>query len=192
MKRIINSGRKPTPIGGDGIPPHLDVNHPSFVSVTKVLRAARIDYRVRFCVYRSGCNDGLDFQTHRIEFLEEADLDYIEEVLRRNPGAWRSGGSLSELHYAACIGDAEMVSRLIAIGHDVNEVEPRCGYSAVHWLIDMSANGGDRLQALVALHDAGADLECKSLDGSTPLAVGEAVRADPDLLRLLRSLIRRS
>lgn len=43
----VNPGRKPTPIGGDGILPYLDVPHWLSVEVARVLRSHEVDFEIR-------------------------------------------------------------------------------------------------------------------------------------------------
>ena len=92
-------------------------------------------------------------------------------------------GGMTELHRAACRGDFNAVVAAVQERCDVNAPD-HGGWTALHWLVDMGMVEGERERILDALLAAGADLEARDLEGSTPLMV--ACRAgNPDLVRRL-------
>ncbi|WP_092411111.1 ankyrin repeat domain-containing protein [Dokdonella immobilis] len=85
-----------------------------------------------------------------------------------HPGPGQRG--VSELHYAAYCGDAEALSRCLEAGADPNHADQYRGYTALHWLADMAAAGGDdRARMAEELLRHGADPTIKSSDSYTPV-----------------------
>jgi ankyrin repeat protein len=78
---------------------------------------------------------------------------------------------MTELHYAAYCGDVNALRQAIAAGQDVNAPDTYRGYAPLHWLTDMAATGGPRLEMLEILVRSGADVDKPALDGTTPLAL---------------------
>jgi ankyrin repeat protein len=76
---------------------------------------------------------------------------------------------MTELHYAAYCGDAEELSRCLAAGMDPNQKDEYRGYTPLHWLADMAATGGSRVEMLKRLAKGGADLNSQTFDGDTAL-----------------------
>ena len=63
----VNSGRKPTPIGGDGILPYVDVPHWLSAALVHELKRHRIEYRVRAAYIRRA--DSTDPNHHWDRFV---------------------------------------------------------------------------------------------------------------------------
>jgi len=181
---IVNPGRKETPAGGDAIFPYLDIEHRYLAEILTILRKHRIRNKVELGVYGPRDSRNSDLQVDRIRFLD-SDACTISELLKPAP-EHRPATRLSTLHYAACIGDPELLKTALSDGADVNSVDEYRGYTATHWLIEKHASGGARLKALGVLADNGADLHVVALDGLTPLALGLEIGADELLLEQLR------
>lgn len=97
---------------------------------------------------------------------------------------------MNELHYAAHQGDLALLLRCLDEGMDVNTRDKYRGYTAMHWLTDMAATGGPRVQMLDELVRHGADINARSVDGETPLDLAIAAGSDcgDDLARKLTGL----
>ena len=79
-------------------------------------------------------------------------------------------GGMSALHYAAYDGDFDGVVAALAEGSPVDALDDG-NWTALHWVVDMGATGGPRDKIIEALLDAGADIEARDLEGSTPIMV---------------------
>jgi ankyrin repeat protein len=88
------------------------------------------------------------------------------------PGIGKRG--MNALHYAAYCGDMNELRRQLEEGANPNATDEYRGYTAVHWLADMSATGGPRVQMLRLLAAQGADLCLKSENGETALSLARA------------------
>ena len=88
------------------------------------------------------------------------------------PGVGKRG--MTELHFAAYCGDMNELRRQLEEGANPNVRDEYRGYSAVHWLADMSATGGPRVQMLRLLAAHGADLGLKSGTGETAVSLARA------------------
>jgi len=84
-----------------------------------------------------------------------------------SPGVGKQG--MTDLHYAAYCGDLESLIRSLETGSDVNALDTYRGYTPLHWLADMAATGGPRLEMLKALVKHGANLNIQTPDGTTAL-----------------------
>lgn len=80
---------------------------------------------------------------------------------------------MTELHYAAYSGDLEFLINCLESGMPVDSVDTYRSYSALHWLCDMAATGGPRLEMLDKLLEFDADINLKSNDGRTPLSLAK-------------------
>ena len=90
---------------------------------------------------------------------------------------------MTDLHYAAYCGDLDALLRFLEAGLAVNEADTFCGYTPAHWLADMAAIGGPRVEMLRALVKHGADINIKTPDGTTALMLArEAGTAGSDRL----------
>ena len=103
-----------------------------------------------------------------------------------SPGIGRRG--LTALHYAAYSGDMNELMRALDGGADSNHRDEYRGYAAVHWLADMAATGGPRVQMLRALLTAGADVNQRSNNNMTALqlALGAGCAAGIQLAEVLK------
>ena len=83
-----------------------------------------------------------------------------------SPASGKEG--MTDLHYAAYCGDAQLLSQCLSKGMDPNKKDKYRGYTALHWLADMAAAGGDdRAQMAAELLRHGADTSLKSDGGYT-------------------------
>lgn len=89
-----------------------------------------------------------------------------------HPGV--GNGGMTELHYAAYCGDLPELERCLAAGMDVNVIDTYRGYTALHWLADMAATGGPRVEMLTVLANHGADINIKAADATSPLMLAKA------------------
>jgi ankyrin repeat protein len=82
---------------------------------------------------------------------------------------------MTALHYAAYCGDLNELRRQLDAGVDPNQKDDYRGYTAVHWLADMAATGGPRVQMLRLLMERGADTALVADNGATVMRLaGEA------------------
>jgi ankyrin repeat protein len=89
------------------------------------------------------------------------------------PSFWKpatGSGGMSALHYAAYDGDLDAVVAALTEGSLVDARDDG-NWTALHWVVDMGAGGGPRDKIIEALLDAGADIEARDLEGSTPIMV---------------------
>ncbi len=93
-----------------------------------------------------------------------------------SPGVGQRG--MTELHFAAYCGDLSELLRCLAAGMEVNATDTYRGYTAAHWLTDMAATGGERIEMLRALVSYGANINIQTPDGTTPLMLAQAVGSD--------------
>lgn len=84
---------------------------------------------------------------------------------------------MTTLHFAAYAGDLEAMEKALAAGLDPNARDDYRGYTALHWLADMSATGGPRTEMLDLLLEHGADLDLVSATGETALSLARAAGA---------------
>jgi len=98
-----------------------------------------------------------------------------------SPGIGKRG--MTALHYAAYCGDHSALTAALDAGMDPNTKDDYRGYTAAHWLADMAAVGGPRIDMLKALVAHGADINSPSADGIAPLMLArEAGSAGGDEL----------
>jgi ankyrin repeat protein len=97
---------------------------------------------------------------------------------------------MTELHYAAYCGDPEELSRCLTAGMDPNQKDEYRGYTPLHWLTDMAAAGGPRVEMLKFLAKCEADLDSQTFDGDTALmlACRSGSYCGNDLVPVLLSL----
>ena len=76
---------------------------------------------------------------------------------------------MTHLHYAAYCGDLESLLNSLESGEDVNALDNYRGYTPAHWLADMAATGGPRVEMLLSLVEHGADINIRTQDGTTVL-----------------------
>jgi len=89
-----------------------------------------------------------------------------------SPGPGKKG--MSELHYAAYCGDAKALSNCLKAGMNPNQADTYRGYTALHWLADMAAAGGDdRAKMAAELMRYGADPTIKSEDQYTAIQLAQ-------------------
>ncbi len=103
------------------------------------------------------------------------------ELTLFSPGPGKRG--MTELHYAAYCGDADALLHFLEAGLAVNARDTYRGYTPTHWLADMAAAGGPRVEMLRALVKHGADINIKTPNGMTALMLArEAGTAGGDAL----------
>ncbi|MFT4515928.1 MAG: hypothetical protein ACI89X_002340 [Planctomycetota bacterium] len=76
----MNPGRAPTPVGGDGILPFVDVPHWFVADVARVLRSHRVDYQLRPAYIRRVGSDNPDDHLDRFVF-QFADPKAVQSLL---------------------------------------------------------------------------------------------------------------
>ncbi|MDB6066070.1 MAG: ankyrin repeat protein [Pedosphaera sp.] len=89
-----------------------------------------------------------------------------------HPGVGKRG--MTELHYAAYCGDLDALLYWLEQGLEVNVTDTYRGYTALHWLADMAATQGRRVEMLAVLVEHGADIDMQTPDGTTPLMLARA------------------
>jgi ankyrin repeat protein len=89
-----------------------------------------------------------------------------------SPGIGKKG--MTPAHFAAYCGDRNALIAALAERPDINLPDTYRGYTPLHWLCDMAAVDGPRVEMLGMLLGAGADVNLKSGDGMTPLALAMA------------------
>jgi ankyrin repeat protein len=98
-----------------------------------------------------------------------------------SPGVGKRG--MTQLHYDAYCGNLEGLVWCLEHGMDVNATDTYRGYTPTHWLADMAAVSGPRVEMLRALVNHGANINMKTPDGTTPLMLArEAGTAGGDAL----------
>ncbi len=93
-----------------------------------------------------------------------------------SPGVGKRG--MTQLHYDAYCGNLEGLVWCLENGFEVNATDTYRGYTAAHWLADMAAAGGPRVEMLRALAAHGADLNLKSANGQTALMLARDAGSD--------------
>ncbi len=93
-----------------------------------------------------------------------------------SPGVGNHG--MTQLHYDAYCGNLPGLVRCLENGMDVNATDNYRGYTAAHWLADMAAVRGPRVEMLRALVRHGADINMRTSDGITPLMLARAAGSD--------------
>jgi ankyrin repeat protein len=93
-----------------------------------------------------------------------------------SPGVGNRG--MTQLHYDAYCGNLPGLLWCLEHGMDVNATENYRGYTATHWLADMAAADGPRVEMLKALVGHGADVNLRTPDGITPLMLARAAGSD--------------
>ena len=83
------------------------------------------------------------------------------------PGVGKRG--MTQLHYDAYCGNLEGLVWCLEHGMDANATDTYRGYTPTHWLADMAATGGPRLEMLRALVKHGADINIQTPNGTTAL-----------------------
>ena len=81
---------------------------------------------------------------------------------------------MTELHYAAYCGDKNEMTRQLDAGSDPDAKDDYRGYAAIHWLADMAATGGPRVQMLRLLAARNANLQLQANNGETALSLAIA------------------
>ena len=84
-----------------------------------------------------------------------------------SPGPGKRG--MTDLHYAAYCGDLDALLHFLEAGLAVSATDTYRGYTPTHWLADMAATDGPRVEMLRALVKHGADINIKTPDGTTAL-----------------------
>ena len=85
---------------------------------------------------------------------------------------------MTQLHYDAYCGNMEGLVWCLKNGMEVNATDTYRGYTAAHWLADMAAVEGPRVEMLRELVRHGADINKRTPDGTTPLMLARASGSD--------------
>lgn len=97
-----------------------------------------------------------------------------------SPGIGKRG--MNELHYAAYCGSISDLQKCLNAGFDPNAKDAYRGYTALHWLADMAATGGPRVEMLKLLISRGADINRLSDTGETAMSLAHAASGSGDEL----------
>jgi ankyrin repeat protein len=89
-----------------------------------------------------------------------------------SPGIGKGG--MNELHYAAYCGCVDDLQQCLNAGFDPNAKDEYRGYTALHWLADMAATGGPRVEILKLLVSKGADINRVSDTDETAMSLAAA------------------
>ena len=81
---------------------------------------------------------------------------------------------MTQSHYDAYCGNLPGLVWCLEEGMPVNATDTYRGYTATHWLADMAAVNGHRVEILRALVKHGADINIKTPDGTTALMLARA------------------
>ena len=92
------------------------------------------------------------------------------------PEAGKKG--MTQLHYEAYSGDLDGLLRSLRSGADANAVDEYRGYAALHWVADMAATGGPRVEMLHALVEHGADINLKAATQESVIMLARAAGSD--------------
>ena len=76
---------------------------------------------------------------------------------------------MTELHFAAYCGDPDLLEKGLRAGLDPNAKDTYRGYTPLHWLTEMAAAGGPRVEMLQRLLDGGADATIRDNANETAL-----------------------
>jgi ankyrin repeat protein len=92
-------------------------------------------------------------------------VNSVPELFSPSPGEQ----GMTELHFAAFAGDMEGLVRSLEAGMAVNATDTYRGYAPIHWLADMAAVDGPRVEMLKILVRHGADVNQMTAQGTTAL-----------------------
>jgi ankyrin repeat protein len=81
---------------------------------------------------------------------------------------------MTQLHFNAYCGNLPGLIWCLKRRMSPNKRDRYRGYSATHWLADMAALDGPRVEMLKALFEHGADVNLESENGKTPLMLARA------------------
>jgi ankyrin repeat protein len=93
-----------------------------------------------------------------------------------SPGVGKRG--MTQLHYDPYCGNLQGLRWCLESGLEVNATDTYRGYTPTHWLADMAAVAGPRVEMLRALATHGADLNARTPDGTTPLMLARMAGSD--------------
>ena len=93
-----------------------------------------------------------------------------------SPGVGKRG--MTQLPYDAYCGNLEGLVWCLENGFEVDATDNYRGYTATHWLADMAAVDGPRVEMLRALAAHGANLNLKSGSGKTALMLARDAGSD--------------
>ncbi len=86
-------------------------------------------------------------------------------------------GGMTQLHFDAYCGNLEGVLWCLKEGMGTNDQDER-GYTPLHWVTEMAAVGGQRLEIVTALISAGADINMVAQNGETALSLARNAGSD--------------
>jgi ankyrin repeat protein len=93
-----------------------------------------------------------------------------------SPGVGKRG--MTQLHYDAYCGNLAGLVCCLQNGMDPNATDDYRGYTAMHWLADMAAVDGPRVEMLRELVKHGADINALSADGASALTLARDAGSD--------------
>jgi ankyrin repeat protein len=93
-----------------------------------------------------------------------------------SPGVGKRG--MTQLHYDAYCENLPGLIWCLQNGMDPNLTDDYRGYTATHWLADMAAVDGPRVEMLKELVKHGADINALSAGGKTALTLAREAGSD--------------
>jgi len=103
-------------------------------------------------------------------------MDNSDKPTLFSPGVGKRG--MTQLHYDAYCGNLEGLIWCLEQGMEVNATDTYRGYTPTHWLADMAAVDGPRMEMLRELVRHGADINAQTPNGTTPLMLARAAGCD--------------
>jgi hypothetical protein len=104
-------------------------------------------------------------------------MDNSDKPTLFSPGVGKRG--MTQLHYDAYCGNLEGLIWCLEQGMEVNATDTYRGYTPTHWLADMAAVDGPRMEMLRELVRHGADINAQPPGHAPGPAAHQGPRRDP-------------